>query len=197
MALTRREGERTSIDCRSISPDTPSRAARGAPSGSRYFLVNCIKTLVFYDRVKLPTRAFSRGRERRDACRFTGGKGEQKGSMGARRMLRASTDTQHVCDFASLRVRASKKLSYFDRFDLSSIMRDFAAMKEKHWNAIKMSIVPINCAHNERWRNLTYILFFERLSHFRHKSIWIGQNIFWELKCRKFLEFILNIFYSN
>lgn len=130
MALTRREGEWT-IDCRSISPDTPSRAARGAPSGSRYFLVNCIKTLVFYDRVKLPTRAFSRGRERRD-CRFTGGKGEQKGSMGARRMLRASTDTQHVCDFATLRVRANKKLSYFDRFDLSSIMRDFAAMKEKH-----------------------------------------------------------------
>lgn len=35
---------------------------------ARYFLVNCIKTPVFYDRVKLPTRAFSRerqGKERR------------------------------------------------------------------------------------------------------------------------------------
>lgn len=61
--------------------------AWGAPAW--YFLVNCIKTPVFYDRVKLPTRAFSRVRQRESQNE----RGE-KGEKGEREVQHASRNTQ-------------------------------------------------------------------------------------------------------
>lgn len=124
--IKRREGKEKKIGgigYRSISLGTPSRVAWGAPAW--YFLVNCIKTPVFYDRVKLPTRAFSRVRQRESQNERA-----EKGGKGGREVQHASRNTQATVFYFFLHVSACTDVCFppFRIFPLETTKSTFLVL---------------------------------------------------------------------